>query len=277
MVDSRYNTPVNHIKSDGLLKQHRHHFSTDVRGIDTMSHSTRSPYFPANLDYFAPWVAAHGLSAPYGECQCGCGQATPVAKKNRPNQKIRQGHPVRFIQGHNGRKLDDAPDGFKTCAQCVSVKPLSDYYQDKHGKYSSHCIDCNRSIGREYHYANKQKRLPQMAEYRHANKEQLSAKERERRADPAYREKVAQELKQWREQNRDYIAAYNRSLPAKARGAVNKAVRSGKLPPPDTMVCDSCDEALAAHYHHFNGYEREHWFDIEPLCTECHGREHRVS
>jgi hypothetical protein len=42
MGDSVYNYSGNHIKSDGLLEQHRHPFSTDVRGIDTMSdHTTR--------------------------------------------------------------------------------------------------------------------------------------------------------------------------------------------------------------------------------------------
>lgn len=36
-------------------------------------HNTLTPFFPENLDDYAPWVAKHGLLAPYGKCQCGCG------------------------------------------------------------------------------------------------------------------------------------------------------------------------------------------------------------
>lgn len=68
-----------------------------------MTDHTPTPYFPANLDDYAPWVAKHGLLAPYGECQCGCGEKVPPARQTRAGRQQRAGCPVRFISGHNGR------------------------------------------------------------------------------------------------------------------------------------------------------------------------------
>lgn len=242
-----------------------------------MSHSKRAPYFPANLQYYAPWVAIHGLVAPYGQCQCGCGQPAPIAHKTYSRMGRRKGQPSRFVHGHNARPFDPAPDGFKTCSGCGAVKPLSQFYINTHAGRQGHyslCQECCRIQGREYYHQNRDKRLPRQAEYRLNNKEALVAAERARRADPKYRAKKSATLHNWRERNAAHVAAYNRSLPVKARSAVNKAVRKGELPPPATMVCEHCQEALAAHYHHPNGYKRGHWFDIVALCTECHGKAH---
>lgn len=38
--------------------------------------------------------------APYGFCQCGCGQRTSIAKENNPKWGHVRGEPVRFITGH---------------------------------------------------------------------------------------------------------------------------------------------------------------------------------
>lgn len=161
----------------------------------------------------------------------------------------------------------------KTCTKCVESKPLSHFYQyrtgERAGKYHPRCRECQTLAARK-NYADDprgtEKQRLKMRAQRDANPEKHRERSRvhatsnpESKRASAAKAKVA---------NRERTRAHN---------AVYRAVRRGLLPPPDTMVCDSCDEALAAHYHHFNGYEREHWFDIEPLCTECHGREHRVS
>lgn len=204
-------TSSNHIKSSGSASTPRYPFSTDVRGIDTMSDHT-----------------------------------------------LQQ-------------------SALKVCSKCGESKPLADFYLSKNGYYSSACRDCSNAASRAYHHAHREERIKKISEYQLGNKEKLAATERERRADPAYREKCSVELKEWRERNQEHVAAYNRSQQVKARSAVNKAVLRGALPPANTMVCEGCDEALAMQYHHTDGYEREHWFDITPLCTECHGREHRVN
>ncbi len=67
------------------------------RGHDTrkvllmQSHSTRVPYFPENLEEYAPWVATYGLVAPYGECQCGCGKDAPISSFTKLEEGTRQG------------------------------------------------------------------------------------------------------------------------------------------------------------------------------------------
>ena len=65
-------------------------------------YSTSTPYFPANLEDYAPWVAVHGLVAPYGKCQCGCGQDAPIASKHRLSRGVSKGKPQRYILGHLG-------------------------------------------------------------------------------------------------------------------------------------------------------------------------------
>jgi len=72
-------------------------------GLDTRkdkflmcSDSTSTPYFPANLEDYAPWVATHGLFAPYGKCQGGCGNDVARARQSRSDHGVKIGHPVRF-------------------------------------------------------------------------------------------------------------------------------------------------------------------------------------
>lgn len=59
----------------------------------------------------APWVAKFGLFAPYGLCQCGCGQVAPISTATKAQKGYLVRHPVRFVPGHqNGAKqtLKDA-------------------------------------------------------------------------------------------------------------------------------------------------------------------------
>lgn len=65
---------------------------------------TKEPFFPPNLENYAPWVAQHGLLYPYGECQCGCGLKTKIASNHRVGRGWLKEHPVRFIPKHQRRK-----------------------------------------------------------------------------------------------------------------------------------------------------------------------------
>ena len=55
----------------------------------------------------------------------------------------------------------------------------------------------------------------------------------------------------------------------KARSAVDWAIRSGKLPRPDSLQCHYCN-CLAKEYHHYKGYKPEYWLDVVPVCMKCH-------
>lgn len=62
----------------------------------------------------------------------------------------------------------------------------------------------------------------------------------------------------------------------KSRQVVNNAIVAGRLPRPDTLQCHYCRKQ-ATQYHHCNGYAKEHWFDVVPVCAKCHGNIYRQS
>jgi hypothetical protein len=63
-------------------------------------------------------------------------------------------------------------------------------------------------------------------------------------------------------------------LKEKAKRAVNNAIRDERFPHVSTHVCNECHSKQAQHYHHWS-YEPEHWFDVTPLCVQCHAGVHR--
>jgi len=93
-----------------------------------MPDHTPTPYFPANLEDYAPWVATHGLRAPYGKCQCGCGQDAPVAPSKSQRRGHSKGRPMRFLPNHQTRKRDRIapanPTGLCFCG-CGEMTPLA--------------------------------------------------------------------------------------------------------------------------------------------------------
>lgn len=46
---------------------------------------------------------------PYGYCQCGCGQLAPIAKRDWPKRGHLKGQPIRFISGHNIKRVEPVP------------------------------------------------------------------------------------------------------------------------------------------------------------------------
>lgn len=53
--------------------------------------------------FYAPWVAEYGLRFPYGKCQCGCGEDTPISTLTRSNRGWVKGEPKRFLNHHGQR------------------------------------------------------------------------------------------------------------------------------------------------------------------------------
>lgn len=56
-----------------------------------------------------------------------------------------------------------------------------------------------------------------------------------------------------------------------ARNAVTQAVKKGLKSSPKKLKCSDCGTRQADHYHHYEGYDLEHWLDVVPLCRWCHG------
>lgn len=87
-----------------------------------------TPYFPPDLENYAPWVAKHGLYAPYGRCQCGCNQFTKIAKRSTSKEGTKTGCPQRHTVGHKSPpmrgKPGPNPSGLCMCG-CGTPTPLA--------------------------------------------------------------------------------------------------------------------------------------------------------
>lgn len=55
--------------------------------------------------------------------------------------------------------------------------------------------------------------------------------------------------------------------------AVRWAMEFGLLTRPD--ACERCGSTKKLHAHHHLGYERDHWLDVQWLCSPCHRVTHR--
>ena len=62
-----------------------------------------------------------------------------------------------------------------------------------------------------------------------------------------------------------------------ARKRINSDVELGLRPNPNDLYCSFCghkDGDKRHEYHHHMGYDKDHHYDVIPLCTTCHRGEH---
>ena len=58
---------------------------------------------------------------------------------------------------------------------------------------------------------------------------------------------------------------------SRAAAAIAGAIKHGVLPKVTTLLCLDCGRK-AEHYHHFLGYDPEHYLDVQALCRQCHAQ-----
>ena len=58
-------------------------------------------------------------------------------------------------------------------------------------------------------------------------------------------------------------------LKQRANNAVQRAIRTGKLPNISSQACQQCGKT-ADDYHHPSGYDKENQLNVIPLCRPCH-------
>lgn len=140
----------------------------------------------------------------------------------------------------------------KTCFKCHESKELSEFYAHKAMKdgHLNKCKACTKNDVK----ANTAEHADYYRAYdraRHYNGTK-----------PRYSTNGSPRAKdEWAKRNPEKRAAHK---------AVGNAVRSGLLVKPD--VCSRCREPGVLHGHH-EDYSRQ--LDVEWLCRNCHGREHR--
>ena len=128
----------------------------------------------------------------------------------------------------------------KSCSKCKQAKPVSEFYKHPAKKDGYHCWCKKCHCQDTYRYA----KTPKGKQIR-----------------SHYRQSTNGKYAQCREYEK-FPDAY------KARRKVNNAIRDGRLVSPKMFIC-SCGQP-AQQYHHWKGYEPEHWLDVIPVCIPCH-------
>lgn len=177
----------------------------------------------------------------------------------------------------------------KVCVDCEQSKPVAQFSKNRNSKdgLNSYCKPCASARYKVWREANQARRNEYMREWHQANLEHETAYKRKRyQSDEGYRRHVLEWAKAYRARNVDVVRQRHwqgkkargfRNDLTRAHTTVSRAVRRGVLPPAWSMVCDGCQEAQAAHWHHHKGYERQNWLNVISLCLDCHGKEHRTN
>jgi len=138
----------------------------------------------------------------------------------------------------------------KRCSKCKEIKPLSEFYKNRkqYDGLQTCCKSCNKAYLKAYRQRGRGKAAD--AKYRKTPKGKVTNRKRNAKRNALHPNFV------------------------KAVDAVNNAIKCGRLPRADTRLCHYCPNP-ARQYHHWHGYEPEHWLDVVPACVECHKKEHR--
>ena len=139
----------------------------------------------------------------------------------------------------------------KTCSQCKDTKLSSEFNKDRSRKdgLRGYCKSCQNIMNRKYRQTEHGRIV-----HRKGN---------------IYYQKTEKYKIAHRKGNKRFSARHPNYI--KAVRAINSAVRAKKLPRPDTLLCYYCPKP-AQEYHHWHGYEKEHWLDVIPACIDCHRR-----
>lgn len=71
------------------------------------------------------------------------------------------------------------------------------------------------------------------------------------------------------------LRRYKDKQKIQARDAVSNAIKRGELPKAQTCQCVYCGQP-ATTYHHHNGYRKEHFLDVVPVCDKYLSKSNRV-
>lgn len=146
----------------------------------------------------------------------------------------------------------------KRCSKCKQLKDVSEFHRNKvmTDGYANQCITCFRETHKRYRDSEKGKqrqRNYQTSEHGRIVHREACSKYRQTEASKA---SYADYYKRCKQKNR-------------SRGRVFDAIRSGRMQPATDFPCKYCGNP-ALEYHHHNGYDDEHSFDVIPLCKACH-------
>lgn len=108
--------------------------------------------------------------------------------------------------------------------------------------------------------------------YRQTSKGKATEKHRHKTPKCKGQQKKYEQTGKRKALKKKYAVRFNLKNPnnRKAKRAVAQAILNGRLISFHLRACYYCYEQ-AELYHHYLGYEPEHWLDVIPVCTGCHG------
>ena len=144
--------------------------------------------------------------------------------------------------------------GWKPCWKCGAVKPVAEFSNmAKSGDgLNGRCRDCSSAGSKDWRSRSPEGCLEYARAWHKKNPE-------------ASRVSRARRLKRYRASHPEK---------AKAKNALNWAVRSGKIVRPDS--CQICGSGVGVQGHH-ESYAEEDWLNVIWLCRKCHAGIHSIN
>ena len=152
----------------------------------------------------------------------------------------------------------------KRCSKCKEFKPLSEFYKCKASTKDDRQTSC-KSCQKTYNQSPERKAYYKA--YEKAYQQSEHGKTIRKNCEQSSKCKAYRKCYQ----NNSYAHHPNYR---KARSKVSYSVKTGKLPRPDTLLCRYCQKP-AQQYHHYLGYEPEHWLDVVSVCQPCDIKAHK--
>jgi len=155
----------------------------------------------------------------------------------------------------------------KCCSKCQEIKSLAEFHRDHYAPdgLTHQCKICRKTYRQSTRGKIAQKQYQQSVKGKAAYKRYDSKVHRQ-----FLHKKYQQTLKGKATQTRFRTKYPNKVM---SHRTVNLAVKAGRLPAVKTLKCVHCNN-MAEFWHHYLGYESEHWLDVIPLCRLCDRKAH---
>ena len=154
----------------------------------------------------------------------------------------------------------------KRCSHCNQTKAISEFWRCRSQRdgFANQCKVCHGECVMRYSLTAQGIETARRCARKYINTEK--GKQKRQRYACSQTGKKAQ-----RRADHKYCAANPEKRHAK--DAVHHAIIAGRLFPASRFTCVQCGKK-AQQYHHRNGYDKQHWFDVIPLCRLCHKKLH---
>lgn len=146
----------------------------------------------------------------------------------------------------------------KRCSSCKNYLPIKEYNKDRSriDGLNHYCRKCSKEKDHKYRHSSHGINITHLYIKSDAHK---TACKRYRQSEKG-KTVMRRAFKKYKAKNPLLIQAISK---------VNNSIKGMKLPKPNTLPCYCCNRQ-AEQYHHYLGYEPEHWFDVLPVCRKCH-------